>query len=438
MEIAIIGTGYVGLVTGACLASFGHNVVCVDNDPDKVRQLQAGKMPFYEPGLAELVSDGVQARKLHFKDSIKDGVANASFIFICVGTPPKVDGRVDLSFVEQVAYEVGQHVAHNAYVITKSTVPVGTSRQVKKLVDQGVVDSGRDTMLVNVVVASNPEFLREGSAINDFLHPDRIVVGVDQLWAGDLIMELYKPIECPKLVMNPESSELTKYAANAFLATKISFINEIANMAEASGADVRQVAQAIGLDRRIGSSFLKAGIGYGGSCFPKDVTALHQLAGENGHDFRLLSSVIEVNNVQRERFVNKVRSVIGELGGKRIAVWGLAFKAGTDDVRESAAIDIISKCFAEGADVVAYDPQAAENAKQIFSDRIELAGSALDAVQGADALLVLTEWPEFRAAQFNSVREGMHRAVIFDGRNLLADMDLFEKGFAYYGVGINR
>ena len=422
MEIAIIGTGYVGLVTGACLASFGHNVVCVDNDPDKVRQLQAGKMPFYEPGLAELVSDGVQARKLHFKDSIKDGVANASFIFICVGTPPKVDGRVDLSFVEQVAYEVGQHVAHNAYVITKSTVPVGTSRQVKKLVDQGVVDSGRDTMLVNVVVASNPEFLREGSAINDFLHPDRIVVGVDQLWAGDLIMELYKPIECPKLVMNPESSELTKYAANAFLATKISFINEIANMAEASGADVRQVAQAIGLDRRIGSSFLKAGIGYGGSCFPKDVTALHQLAGENGHDFRLLSSVIEVNNVQRERFVNKVRSVIGELGGKRIAVWGLAFKAGTDDVRESAAIDIISKCFAEGAD----------------SDRIELAGSALDAVQGADALLVLTEWPEFRAAQFNSVREGMHRAVIFDGRNLLADMDLFEKGFAYYGVGINR
>ena len=438
MEIAIIGTGYVGLVTGACLASFGHNVACVDNDSDKIEQLRSGKMPFYEPGLAELVNDGVRAGKLHFKDSIKNGVANASFIFICVGTPPKLDGRVDLSFVEQVAYEIGQHVTHNAYVITKSTVPVGTSRQVKKLVDQGVVDSGRDTMLVNVVVASNPEFLREGSAINDFLHPDRIVVGVDELWAGDLIMELYKPLECPKLVMNPESSELTKYAANAFLATKISFINEIANMAEASGADVREVAKAIGLDRRIGGSFLKAGIGYGGSCFPKDVAALHQLAGENGHDFQLLSSVIEVNNAQRERFVGKARSVIGELGGKRIAVWGLAFKAGTDDVRESAAIDIISKCFAEGADVVAYDPQATENAKQIFADRIEFVDSALDAVRGADALLVLTEWPEFRAVSFNSVREAMHRAVIFDGRNLLADMDLFEKGFAYYGVGINR
>jgi len=436
MEIAIIGTGYVGLVTGACLASFGHNVVCVDNDQTKVEQLQSGVLPFYEPGLSELVAESVRANKLRFTDSIVNGVSQASFIFICVGTPPKVDGRVDLSYVEKVAYQIGQNVSHNAYVITKSTVPVGTLRTVKKLVDQGVHDSGRDTVLVNVVVASNPEFLREGSAINDFLHPDRIVVGVDQLWAGDLIMELYKPIECPKLIMNPESSELTKYAANAFLATKISFINEIANVAEQNGADVRQVARAIGLDKRIGQSFLKAGIGYGGSCFPKDVSALYQLAGQGGHDFRLLSSVIEVNNRQRERFVNKVRSKIGELGGQRIAVWGLAFKAGTDDIRESAAIDIISKCFADGADMVAYDPQAANSASQIFQGRIEFVGSALEAVTAADALLVLTEWPEFRAVDFDKVRQAMHQAVIFDGRNLLADLNLFEKGFDYYGVGL--
>jgi UDPglucose 6-dehydrogenase len=437
MDICIIGTGYVGLVTGACLASFGHNVVCVDNDQKKIDLLRAGSLPFYEPGLAELVADGVKAEKIKFTNSIKDGVSNASFIFICVGTPPQADGRVDLSFVKDVAGQIGQHVTQNAYVITKSTVPVGTSRQVKKLIDQAIVDSGRQTELINVVVASNPEFLREGSAINDFLKPDRIIVGVDQLWAGDLIMGLYKAIECPKLVMNPESSELTKYAANAFLATKISFINEIANVAEQNGADVRQVAEAIGLDQRIGKSFLKAGIGYGGSCFPKDISALYQLAGQGGHDFRLLSSVIEVNNRQRERFVGRVRSELGQLDGRRVAVWGLAFKAGTDDIRQSAAIDIISKCYAEGADVIAFDPQATDKAKTVFQDRIEFSDSALWAVENADALLVLTEWPEFRAVDFDQVFQKMNKPVIFDGRNLLVDLELPDKDFDYYGVGIN-
>lgn len=436
MDIAIVGTGYVGLVTGACLANFGHNVVCVDNDESKIEQLRSGQVPFYEPGLAELVAEGVSNRKLSFTSYLADGVKNASFIFICVGTPPKEGGQVDLGQVTKVAEEISACIDHNAYVIGKSTVPVGTARLVKKIIDQGIVDAGRDTKLVSVITASNPEFLREGSAINDFLKPDRIVVGADEQWAGELIMELYKPIECPKLVMNPESAELTKYAANAFLATKISFINEIANVAENSGADIREIARAVGLDKRIGEAFLKAGIGYGGSCFPKDVSALYQMAGSAGHDFRLLGSVIEVNNRQRERFVSKLRSKLSEINGKRIAVWGLAFKNGTDDVRESAAIDIISRCYAEGADVVAYDPQAVANAKKFFHDRIEFAGSAIEAVAGADALLVLTEWPEFRALDFNLVKEAMNRPLVFDGRNLLADLELVEKDFEYYGVGL--
>jgi len=438
MDIAIIGTGYVGLVTGACLASFGHNVVCVDNNVNKIKKLMAGEIPFYEPGLSELVAEGVKNQTLKFTTSLAEGVREASFIFICVGTPPLETGKVDLSYVEAVAREIGSSIDHNAYVIDKSTVPVGTSRKVKKIIDQAVTDAGRDPKLVSVVVASNPEFLREGSAINDFLKSDRIVVGVDELWAGDLIMELYKPIECPKLIMSPESAELAKYAANAFLATKISFINEIANVAEQNGADVREVAHAIGLDKRIGESFLKAGIGYGGSCFPKDVSALYQLAGSDGYDFRLLGSVIEVNNRQRERFVSKVRSKIGDLNGKRIAVWGLAFKNGTDDVRESAAIDIISKCYADGADVVAYDPQALENAKRIFGSRIEYAGSAREAVTDADVLLVLTEWPEFRAVDFQKVTELMRQSVVIDGKNLLTDLELSNLGIDYDGMGLRH
>lgn len=438
MDIAIIGTGYVGLVTGACLASFGHSVVCVDNDETKIDQLLTGQVPFYEPGLAGLVAEGVKNNTLRFTQSLSEGVREASFVFICVGTPPLETGKVDLSYVETVAQEIGSSIDHNAYVIDKSTVPVGTSRKVKKIIDQAVTDAGRDPKLVSVVVASNPEFLREGSAINDFMNPDRIVVGVDELWAGDLIMELYKPIECPKLVMSPESAELAKYAANAFLATKISFINEIANVAGQNGADVREVAHAIGLDKRIGESFLKAGIGYGGSCFPKDVSALYQLAGSDGYDFRLLGSVIEVNNRQRERFVSKVRGKIGDLNGKRIAVWGLAFKNGTDDVRESAAIDVISKCYADGADVVAFDPQATDNAKQIFGSQIEYAKTALEAVNAADVLLVLTEWPEFRAVDFSKVAEMMNQPVLMDGKNLLADLELEKSGIEYDGMGLRH
>ncbi len=438
MDIAIIGTGYVGLVTGACLASFGHKVVCVDNNEEKIAELEAGQVPFYEPGLAELVAEGVKNKTLRFTTTLAEGVHEASFIFICVGTPPLETGKVDLSFVENVAREIGSNIDHNAYVIDKSTVPVGTSRRVKKIIDQAITDAGRDPKLVSIVVASNPEFLREGSAINDFIKPDRIVVGVDEIWAGDLIMELYKPIECTKLVMSPESAELAKYAANAFLATKISFINEIANVAEQNGADVREVAHAIGLDKRIGESFLKAGIGYGGSCFPKDVSALYQIAGSDGYDFQLLGSVIEVNNRQRERFVSKVRSKIGDLNGRRIAVWGLAFKNGTDDVRESAAIDVISKCYADGADIVAYDPQAENNARKIFGSRIEYAQSAFEAANKADVLLVLTEWPEFRAVDFQKIAESMNQPVVIDGKNLLSDLGLSESEIDYEGMGLRH
>lgn len=438
MDVTIIGTGYVGLVTGACLASLGNKVACFDIDKKKIASLKEGRVPFFEPGLLELVREGIRKGELLFADDLSEALRDASFVFLCVGTPPKETGAADLSFVEEAARHIGLTLDHDIYLVTKSTVPVGTNRRLLGIVNEALEEMGRDLRQIHVTMLSNPEFLREGSAVDDFMKPDRIVVGADERWGADILMRMYAPFECPKLVTSLESAELAKYAANAFLAAKISFVNEIAEIAEGVGADIREVAEAVGLDPRIGSTFLKAGIGYGGSCFPKDTRALYQVAGDIGLDFHLLSAVIEVNNKQRDRFVARVRETLGLLEGKKIGVWGLAFKANTDDVRESAAIDIIRRLFAEGADIVAYDPQGMGNARAMLGDAIAYASDPLEAAAGADALCVLTEWPAFRSVNGERLAEVMRGKHVFDGRNLLADLNVEIYGLTYHGVGMGK
>lgn len=436
MDITIIGTGYVGLVTGACLASLGNKVVCFDIDQQKIMGLKEARVPFYEPGLSDLVREGVEKGMLRFTDQLSDALSDASFVFLCVGTPPKETGGADLSFIEEATRQIGLTLDHDIYFVTKSTVPVGTNRRLLMIVNEALEEAGQDLRQVHVTMLSHPEFLREGSAIDDFMKPDRILVGADERWGADILLRMYAPFDCPKVITSLESAELAKYAANAFLATKISFINEIANIAEHSGADIREVVEAVGLDPRIGPHFLRAGIGYGGSCFPKDTRALYHVAGDVGCDFRLLASVIEVNNRQRDRFVNRLRETIGDLTGKRIAVWGLAFKANTDDVRESASVDIIRRLYAEGADIVAYDPQAVASARRVLGDAVEYVDHPIQAVEGADALCVLTEWPLFRGVDMVKVAQAMRGAQVFDGRNLLADLSLETYGLTYHGVGL--
>ncbi|MDA1038071.1 MAG: UDP-glucose/GDP-mannose dehydrogenase family protein [bacterium] len=436
MDVTIIGTGYVGLVTGACLASLGNRVVCHDIDQEKIAKLKAGEIPFYEPGLSELVSDGIKSEHLSFSDSLTEALGDASFVFLCVGTPPKDTGQADLSYIEEASRNIGLLLDHDVYLITKSTVPVGTNRRLIKIVNEALEEAGQDLRQVHVTMLSNPEFLREGSAVDDFMKPDRILVGSDERWAADILMKLYSPFECPKVITRLESAELAKYAANAFLATKISFVNEIATIAEKRGADIREVVEAIGLDPRIGPAFLKAGIGYGGSCFPKDVSALYQLAGGMGVDFKLLAATIEVNNKQRDRFVDRIREELGHLAGKKIGVWGLAFKANTDDVRESASLDVVHRLFAEGADIIAYDPQAMENTERMLGSSIDYAKDPLEAATGVDALCVLTEWPVFRSVNGVKLAEVMKGKDIFDGRNLLVDLMIENYGLTYHAVGI--
>lgn len=438
MDITIIGIGYVGLVTGACLASLGNKVVCFDIDKKKIASLKEGRVPFFEPGLSELVREGIEKGSLRFTESLSDALLDASFIFLCVGTPPKETGSADLSFIEEAARQIGLTLDHDIYLVTKSTVPVGTNRRLLAIINEALEEAGRDLRQLHVTALSNPEFLREGSAVDDFMHPDRIVVGADERWSADILMQMYAPFDCPRLIMRLESAELAKYAANAFLAMKISFVNEIAEIAEGVGADIREVAEAVGLDPRIGPKFMKAGIGYGGSCFPKDTRALYQVAGDIGLDFRLLSAVIEVNNKQRDRFVACVRETLGLLAGKKIGVWGLAFKANTDDVRESAAIDIIRRLFAEGADIVVYDPQAMENARRLLGDMVAYASDPLEAVVDADALCILTEWPVFRSVSGVRLAEVMRGKHVFDGRNLLADLNVEIYGLTYHGVGMGK
>ncbi|MFA6131878.1 MAG: UDP-glucose/GDP-mannose dehydrogenase family protein [Patescibacteria group bacterium] len=435
MNIVIIGTGYVGLVSGLGYAKLGHRVVCVDRDAAKVARLDLGEPPFFEPGLYELLQEMQEAGRIIFTSDLASVISGAEIIMIAVGTPPLLSGEADLSAVFSVADEIGKSLDHEAVIVTKSTVPVGTNKKVLARVREGMRTAEHSELADLVLAASVPEFLAEGTALRDFMNPSRIVIGTNDALAASLLERLHEGIVAPRVMTTIENAELAKYAANAFLATKISFINEIANLADLVGADVTEIVRSIGLDPRIGPHFLKAGVGYGGSCFPKDVSALHQIAGRNGYDFKLLSAVIEVNNHQREIFVRRVEEKLGGLKGRTLAVWGLSYKGGTDDIRESAAIDIVKRLFANGAEVIVYDPMAAERAKEVLSDRVLFAPTAVDAVEGAEALLVLTDWPEFREVSFDAVRERMLNPVIFDGRNLLVDQHLKDLGFTYYGVG---
>ncbi len=427
MKVTIIGTGYVGLVSGVGLADLGHEVFCVDTDKAKVESLRDAKSPFFEPDLNKLLKKNIKAGRLKFTTSLADVVNKSNFIFICVGTPPKKDGSADLSYVKKVAADINKHAKTGKVVVTKSTVPVGTGRMLEKILNK---KNGRIFHAV-----SCPEFLREGRAIYDFFHPDRLVVGATKRSIGYKVMNLFSKLKTHKLVVSRETSELIKYASNAFLATKISFINEIANLCEKVGADVEEVAEGMGKDKRINPYFLKAGIGYGGSCFPKDVRALRQLSGGSGYNFRLLKSVIEVNNKQRKLFIEKIKKELGNLNRKTVTVLGLAFKDNTDDIRESAAIDIIKALQNAGAKVKVYDPEAMVNAKCVLHKKTVFCETPYAALENSQAMIIATEWPIFADLNWTKVRLLMKKPLIIDGKNLV-DQKVVEKlKFKYIRVG---
>jgi UDPglucose 6-dehydrogenase len=430
MKIAVVGTGYVGLVAGACLAESGSDVVCVDRDEAKVRSLRRGKVPFYEPGLEELVKRNRQERRLTFTSTLPKAVRDSSIIFIAVGTPPNEDGSADVQQVLGVARDVAKAMNGYKVIVDKSTVPVGTSARVREVIR-------RETTHPFSVV-SNPEFLKQGAAVEDFMKPDRVVIGAEDPRSEALMREVYSPFTrtgAPIMVMDCASAELTKYAANAMLATRISFMNEIANVCEVAGADVDHVRRAIGADRRIGPSFLFPGIGYGGSCFPKDVQALIHFASKKDYQFQILRAVEAVNADQKTRLVTKMRAHLGALKGKVVAVWGLAFKPRTDDMREAPSVTIIEALLAAGAKIQAYDPEASSVAKGIFGNRVTFAAGNYDALKGADCLAIVTEWSEFRRPDFERMRKVMRAPIIFDGRNLFTPEQMREHGFTYYSIG---
>ncbi|HTL01169.1 MAG TPA: UDP-glucose/GDP-mannose dehydrogenase family protein [Vicinamibacterales bacterium] len=430
MKIAVVGTGYVGLVLGACLAENGNDVTCIDKDGDKVRQLRRGVMPIYEPGLEEMVRRNRSEKRLEFTTDLPRSVRAASIVFIAVGTPQHEDGSADLTHVLGVAREIAHAMNGYKVIVDKSTVPVGTAAKVRAAIERETTHS--------FSVVSNPEFLKQGAAVEDFLKPDRVVIGVEDEKGEALMRELYAPFTrtgAPIMVMDCASAELSKYAANAILATRISFMNEVANVAEAVGANVDQVRRAIGADRRIGTSFLFPGIGFGGSCFPKDIKALIKFAGDTGYDFQTLKAVDRVNEAQKVRFVGKLEKHFGSLRGKTIAVWGLAFKPRTDDMREAPAIPLINRLLRARAKVQAFDPQAAGVATRIFGKKIALARKSYDALKGADALVIATEWNEFREPDFIRMRKLMKTPVIFDGRNIYSPVQMKSLGFTYYSVG---
>jgi UDPglucose 6-dehydrogenase len=430
MEIAIIGSGYVGLVTGTCFAEVGHNVICVDNDERKVKALQSGIIPIYEPGLEDLVHRNVAARRLRFTTSIEDGVDNAQVIFIAVPTPPQSDGSVDLTYIERVAREIAGVLKSYRVIVDKSTVPVKTGEKVADTIRR------YNKAGAEFDVVSNPEFLREGCAVDDLMHPDRIVIGANSDRALELMRKIYEPFMAPVMVTDINSAELIKHAANSFLALKISYINAVSAICEASGADVQKVADGIGADKRIGRSFLSAGLGYGGSCFPKDIAAFIAISDQLGTPFNLLKEVQRINQNQRERFVKKLRDTLWVLKEKRLAVWGLTFKPDTDDVRSSVAIELVNDLTREGARVVAYDPKGTEKVRELkLCPDTVLASSAVEAVRDAEALIIATEWKEFENVDFSEVRRLMHTPLIFDGRNLLDPNTMRDLGFQYHGIG---
>ena len=430
MDISIIGSGYVGLVTGACFADVGHNVICVDNDEGKIKTLQAGRIPIYEPGLEEIVHRNVSAHRLHFSSSIREGVEKSQIVFIAVPTPPQSNGDVDLSFIEKVSREIADILTDYRVIVDKSTVPVKTGERVAETIKR----YNRHGAKFDVV--SNPEFLREGCAIRDLMHPDRIVIGAQSQHAVDLMKKVYEPFMAPVLVTGINSAELIKHAANSFLALKISYINAISAICDASGADVEKVADGIGMDRRIGRQFLNAGIGYGGSCFPKDVAAFIHISEQLGVPFTLLKEVQRINAGQKERFLKLIRDTLWVLREKKIAVWGLTFKPNTDDVRSSVAIELVDAMLREGAHVSVYDPKGMEKARDLkaIADA-KFAASALEAIDGAEALVIATEWNEFANVDFAAVKQRMTTPIVFDGRNLLNPETMGELGFHYHSTG---
>ena len=430
MDISIIGSGYVGLVTGACFADVGHNVICVDNDRRKVETLRSGKVPIYEPGLEEVIHRNVSAHRLRFTESTEDGVNHSQVVFIAVPTPPLADGSVDLTYIEKVAREIAAVLKEYRVIVDKSTVPVKTGEKVADTIRR------YNKAGVDFDVVSNPEFLREGCAVNDLMSPDRIVIGSNSDQALALMKKIYEPFMAPIMVTDINSAELIKHAANSFLALKISYINAISAICEASGADVEKVADGIGADKRIGRSFLNAGLGYGGSCFPKDLAAFIAISEQLGVPFTLLKEVQEINRVQRERFVKKIRDTLWVLKDKKIAIWGLTFKPDTDDVRSSVAIDVTNDLLREGAIVQAYDPKAMARVDELkLCPGIVMKGSALEAVSDAEALILATEWNEFNNIDLDEVKKAMHTPIVFDGRNLFDPGTMTQLGFQYYGIG---
>lgn len=437
MKIAVVGTGYVGLVSGTCFAETGMDVTCIDIDTKKIENLKNGILPIYEPGLEELVERNSKKNRLHFSTSLKESIQGCEVVFIAVGTPPGENGSADLKYVLGVATEIGKYMNQYTVIVTKSTVPVGTSIKVKKAVNDALLARNEK---IAFDIASNPEFLKEGAAIDDFLKPDRIVVGTESEKAAETMNKLYKPFLLnghPIYFMDIPSAEMTKYAANAMLATKISFMNDVANLCDIMGADVNMVRKGIGSDARIGTKFIYPGIGYGGSCFPKDVKALIKTAAENGYTMRILNAVEDVNEAQKSVMFDKISNhFAGNLKGKKFGMWGLSFKPKTDDMREAPSLVLIEKIKNAGGEIIAYDPVAAEEAHKILKDTITYATDEYNAIEGVDALILVTEWPEFRSPDFDILTQKMKQKIIFDGRNIFDAKELRKLGFIYYGIGV--
>ena len=436
MKIAIVGTGYVGLVTGTCFAEMGTEVFCVDVNTEKIENLKKGIIPIYEPGLEDMVHRNQQAGRLHFTTDLTECLDEVEVLFSAVGTPPDEDGSADLKYVLEVARTVGRNMKKHILVVTKSTVPVGTAKKVRRAIQEELDQRGVE---IEFDVASNPEFLKEGAAISDFMSPDRVVVGVESERAEELMTRLYRPFLLNNfrvIFMDVPSAEMTKYAANAMLATRISFMNDIANLCEIIGADVNMVRKGIGSDNRIGNRFLYAGIGYGGSCFPKDVKALINTAKQNNYPMRILQAVEEVNDEQKSLLFHKLEKHFnGDLKGKRIAIWGLAFKPETDDMREAPSLVLIEKLLAAGCEVYAYDPVAVEESKRRIGDAIHYAKDIYDAVVDADALMLVTEWKEFRMPSWSAIKKLMATPLVLDGRNIYDIKEMEENGFVYHCIG---
>jgi UDPglucose 6-dehydrogenase len=428
-KICFIGVGYVGLVTGTCFADLGNQVTCLDIDENKIARLNRGEMPIYEPGLEELVARNVAAGRLKFTTDYQSAINGSDFIFIAVNTPPSPDGEADLQYVRSAAEGIARVLSHYAIIVNKSTVPVGTGDAVAEILQEHGKQPG-----IDFDVVSNPEFLAEGTAIYDFQQPDRVVLGGTNREAVDKVAQLYLPLRCTIMTTDLRTAEMIKYASNAFLATRISFINEIATICEKVGADVKEVAAGMGMDRRIGRAFLNAGLGYGGSCFPKDVKALTWMAETQGCHPQLLRAVMEINRDMRRQVITKLRALFGNLRGKTIAIWGLAFKPNTDDVREAAALDIIHILQSEGAKIRAYDPVAIENARRVTKD-VMFCENAYATAEGADALILVTEWNEFKQVDLERVAKSLKRQVFIDGRNIYDAKRMQELGFEYFGIG---